>query len=160
MAYAQDTTVAVERSRAEIERILTRYGATSFAYMTNERSAVICFVAKGKMVKFLLPLPDRNDRRFWFTPTRKNRRNEREAHREWEQACRSKWRALCLCIKAKLEAVESGITTFEAEFLAHFVIPGGGTFGEWAIPQIDEASRTGKMPALALLGDTVRHPHQ
>ena len=28
MAYAQDTTVAVERSRAEIERILTRYGAT------------------------------------------------------------------------------------------------------------------------------------
>jgi hypothetical protein len=53
-------------------------------------------------------------------------------------------------VKAKLEAVESGITTFEAEFLAHFGVPGGGTFGEWAIPQLEKASRTGKMPTLAL----------
>ena len=65
---------------------------------------MICFMAKDKLVKFLLPLPDRNDSRFWFTPTRKNRRSEQEVHREWEQACRSKWPALCLCIKAKLEA--------------------------------------------------------
>lgn len=55
-----------------------------------------------------------------------------------------------LCLKAKLEAVESGITSFEAEFLAHFVIPGGGTFGEYAIPQLEEASKSGSMPTLAL----------
>jgi len=53
-------------------------------------------------------------------------------------------------VKAKLEAVDSGITTFEAEFLAHFVIPGGGTFGEYAIPQIEEVSKTGQMPLLAM----------
>ena len=31
MSYAADTTVPVEKSRLEIERILARYGATSFA---------------------------------------------------------------------------------------------------------------------------------
>jgi hypothetical protein len=158
MSFATDTTVSVEKSRSEIERILARYGASSFAYMTNETSAVICFVAKGKMVKFLLPLPDRSDKRFWFTPTRRNRRSEQEAYREWVQACRSKWRALCLCVKAKFEAVESGITTFEAEFLAHSVIPGGGSFGEWAIPQLEEGPDWKNAPACAL--SSVKSPRQ
>jgi hypothetical protein len=98
MSYASDTTIPVEKSRTEIERILARYGASSFAYMTNETSAVICFVAEGRMVKFLLPLPDRNDKRVWFTAVRRNRRNEQEADREWEQACRSRWAGACaLC---------------------------------------------------------------
>jgi hypothetical protein len=33
-------------------------------------------------------------------------------------------------IKTKLEAVESGITEFEAEFYAHTVLPGGQTVYE------------------------------
>jgi hypothetical protein len=98
----------------------------------------------------MLPLPDPKDQRFWVTPARRNKRTPEEAYKEWEQACRTKWRSLCLCVKAKLEAVESGITTFEAEFLAHFVMPGGQTFGEYAIPQLEDAARNGKMPQLAL----------
>jgi hypothetical protein len=34
-----------------------------------------------------------------------------------------RWRALLLMIKAKVEAVESGVVTFEDEWLAHFVLP-------------------------------------
>jgi hypothetical protein len=150
MAYATDTSVSVEKSRTEIESILQRYGASQFAYMTSEKAAVICFVAHNKMVKFLLPLPDRKEKAFWFTPKRQTPYSEQDAYRNWEQACRTKWRALCLCVKAKLEAVESGITTFEAEFLAHFVLPGGQTFGEYAIPKLEETSRNGKMPTLML----------
>ena len=41
--------------------------------------------------------------------------------------CRQRWRALNLAIKAKLEAVESGIVTFDQEFLAHIVGPSGQT---------------------------------
>lgn len=41
--YAQDTSVSVERSRAEIETILAKYGAKAFAYMTSETHAVIGF---------------------------------------------------------------------------------------------------------------------
>lgn len=59
-------------------------------------------------------------------------------------------RSLCLCVKAKLEAVESGISSFESEFLAHFVVPGGKTFGEIAIPQLEEARISGKLPQLLL----------
>lgn len=35
---------------------------------------------------------------------------------------RRRWRALLLGIKAKLEYVQSGIATFDEEFLAHIVI--------------------------------------
>ena len=43
----------------------------------------------------------------------------------WEQVCRQRWRALLLIIRAKLEAVASGITTLENEFLANIVLPDG-----------------------------------
>jgi hypothetical protein len=38
-----------------------------------------------------------------------------------EAATRQRWRALVLVIKAKLEAVEAGISTLESEFLANIV---------------------------------------
>lgn len=158
MSYAADTEVSVEKSRAEIERILSKYGATRFAYMTDDMRAIIAFQAHGKFIKFQLPLPDRHAKTithreriirghsYGFVP-----RTPEEQNKLWEQACRSRWRALCLCVKAKLEAVACGITSFEQEFLAHFVMPGGQTFGEYAIPQIEEATKTGKMPSLQLM---------
>jgi hypothetical protein len=156
--YAQDTSVSVERSRAEIEATLARYGATRFAYMVGERDAVIGFMANGKFVKFTLPLPNPNDDTFRIqkfyrmgTLLRTAPRSPELARKEWEQACRSKWRSLYLCIKAKLEAVSAGITTFEAEFLAHFVVPGGGTLGDRIIPQLAELQKSGRMPQLMLL---------
>lgn len=150
MIYAENTSVPVEKSRAEIESMLNRYGATRFAYMADEARAIICFQVRDKMVKFMLPLPRRDDPKFWTTPTRRNKRTADEAYREWEQACRSRWRSLCLCIKAKLECVQSDITTFEAEFLAHFVMPDGRTLGEMAIPQLEAAAKDGRMPQLLI----------
>ena len=46
--------------------------------------------------------------------------------------------ALLLCIKAKLDAVECGITKFEAEFMAQIVDPSGRTVGEIILPQIPQ----------------------
>ena len=54
-------------------------------------------------------------------------------------------------MKAKLEAVEVGIATFDEEFLAHIVLPNGQQVGEWMVPQIEHAYLEGKMPT-ALLG--------
>ena len=51
-------------------------------------------------------------------------------------------------IKAKLEAVETGITEFEDEFLAHIVLPNGQTAGHWMRPQIAKAYESGSMPPL------------
>ena len=55
--YAKHTQVASERSRAEIERNLARYGATGFAYMSNNGKAMVMFEMKVKRIRFLLPLP-------------------------------------------------------------------------------------------------------
>lgn len=144
--YAENTSVSAERSRGEIERILQRYGANQFMYGWEEARAMVQFRANGRLIRFLLEMPDRSDREFTHTPTRGTRRTEVQALAQWEQATRQRWRALALVIKAKLEAVEAGITEFEAEFLAQIVLPDGSTVGQWAIPQVATAYDLGTMP--------------
>jgi len=146
MRYAEHTSVSVEKSKAEIERILSRYGAEQFISGWDQERAYIGFRMQERMVKFMLDLPDKAD--FAYTPEMKYKRAPEAIMKAWEQACRQRWRALALVIKAKLEAVESGITTFDDEFLAHIMLPDGTTAGEYFKPQIEEAYKTGKMPKL------------
>lgn len=146
--YASNTEVPADRTRAEIEHVLTRYGATRFAYGWQGNTAVILFEMGNRRIRFNLPLPDKDADEFRLTPAGRRRRSDAEAERAWEQTTRANWRALLLAIKAKLEAVEVGITSFEDEFLAHIVLPGGGTVGEHMKPQIEQAYLTGRMPAL------------
>ncbi len=146
--YAEQTTVSADRSRNEIERILQKYGADQFMYGWDKDKALLQFRAEGRFVKFVLVMPDRHDREFTHTPSRDTQRSDEQAQKAWEQATRQKWRALALVIKAKLEAVESGITEFEAEFLAHVILPDGLTVGEWIIPQVQGAYDSGEMPKM------------
>lgn len=153
--YAQQTTVSTDSSRAEIEHTLNRYGATGFAYAREGDKAMVAFGIQGRRVRFMLPLPDQQDRAFTHTRTGRERGRGQYPHavlKAWEQACRQRWRALALCIKAKLEAVEAGIVTFDEEFLAHIVLPGGQTFGEQQIPHLDEALAGRPMPPLLTMG--------
>jgi hypothetical protein len=151
--YAVNTDVSSDKSRAEIERTLQRYGASGFMYGWQGAQAMIMFQMKGKTVKFLLPLPDKKDPKFWKTPGGRRQRDEAGAFQCWEQACRQKWRALALAVKAKLEAVDSEITVFEKEFLAHFVLPSGETLGDYVLPRMEKALAKGKMPLLIGPGD-------
>lgn len=146
--YAENTSVPADRSRAEIERLLQRYGANAFSYGWQEDLAVIAFRAQGRQVKFTIQMPDREDPAFTRTPAGKRQRTEEQALRAWEQAGRQRWRALALVVKAKLEAVESGIATFEQEFLAHIQLPNGQTVYEATVEGIAEAYETGDMPKL------------
>ena len=77
--------------------------------------------------------------------------NQIEAKREAEW--RRRWRALSMIIKAKLEMVTAGDTTFEHEFLADIMLPEGGTVAKWLGPQLMEAYDSGKMPSLLPSGD-------
>lgn len=146
--YAENTQVTSDRSRAEIESTLQRYGADQFMYGWDRESAVVMFQAGGRRVKFTLPLPDRDSREFTHTPGRNQKRSPTQSAAAYEKAVRQRWRALALVIKAKLEAVETGITTFEDEFLAHIMLPSGETVGQWMGPQVARAYESGKMPAL------------
>jgi hypothetical protein len=138
----------------EIERTLQRYGADAFAYFSEAGRAMIAFRLGGRQIKFILALPDKGLRE--FTHHTRGVRTADAAMAAWEQACRQRWRALALVIKAKLEAVAAGITTVEDEFLAHTVLPDGRTVGEWAKPELDEAYRIGAMPK-SLLIEGPRH---
>lgn len=145
--YASETQVSSGRSREEIEKTLTKYGADQFIYGWDNESAIIGFRMNGRQVKFTLPLPARDADEFNKTAKGKTRPGD-AARKSWEKATRQRWRALALVIKAKLEAVESGISVFDSEFLANISLPNGTTAGDFLIPQIAQAYETGKMPLL------------
>jgi hypothetical protein len=156
--YASQTSVSVEKSRAEIESTLARYGAERFAYATEPGRAMIGFCITDPTtrtmlnVRMILPLPAKSEKRFTHrTVYQKWVENPPEmVNKLWEQACRSTWRALALVIKAKLEACASRISTVEREFLADVLLPSGQTTGEWLRPQLKEISERGEMPRLLL----------
>lgn len=137
MSYAKNTKVPIERSQGEIRKILTKHGATGFAFAENDSLAQVIFELKGYRIKFNLPMP---------CPPNKN--STEASKKFYFQLCKSKWRSLVLAIKAKMECVQSGITTIEQEFLAHIVLPNGITVGHHTIPQLKESYESNKMPTL------------
>lgn len=144
--FAENTSVSVASSKAEIEHILGRYGADQFASGWAGDKAMIAFTMQGRQVRFILQMPDKTEKR--FTEHSRGLRTTEAALKEWEQACRQRWRALALVIKAKLEAIESQISVFEDEFLAHIVMPGGQTVSEHVRPMIAHAYETKTMTPL------------
>jgi hypothetical protein len=140
--YAENTSVPADRSRSEIDRVLQRYGATGFGYSWERREvainpvpthgprteqrdcAAVVFSFKDRRVRLDVPMP--------------TAREAGTAERA-ERGSRQRWRALLLVIKAKLEAVESGISTLEQEFLANIVTESGRTIGEIVVPRLSEA---------------------
>jgi hypothetical protein len=112
---------------------------------------VVMFAAEGRKLRFEIARPDVNAFRYtrpggysWAAGARK--RTTKQMEEAAAQEDRQRWRALALVIKAKLEAVQAGIVTFEEEFLAHILLPSGETVGEWATPQLEDIYEAGGMP--------------
>lgn len=145
--YAAGTEVPSDRSRSEIERTLRRYGASAFAYGWEGDRAQVAFKLAGRQIQFRLPLPDPRSGEFTLTPTGRER-SATAAEEAYEQAVRQRWRALALVIKAKLEAVEAGISTVEDEFLSAITLPDGRTVSDWLGPQLAAVYARQAMPAL------------
>ena len=130
MAYAEKTTVPVSKSRMEIEDLIRKHGAGQFISGYSGDKVMIGFSAAGRQVRFVLTVP------------------EGKTQKDTEQIERQRWRALLLVIKAKFEAIDSGVSCFDDEFLAHIVLPDGTTCGEYILPQVETAYRTGQMPPM------------
>lgn len=140
-----------------------RYAKATGVSSARSREHIIDFAARGKRIRFVMALPVKTEPRFLI-----RKRYGRDAtnpphmvEKLWEQEVRQHWRALALLVKAKLAAVEAGITTFESEFLAHIVIPGLGgkttTVGEYTLPRIEKGYLDGRLPPL-LPGSTEEGP--
>ena len=104
--YASRTRVPIEKSRMEIERLVKRYRATGFVSGWQGSTARIEFLCQSRHVRFTVNVP------------------------EQQQAARQKWRTLVLLVKAKLEAVDAKIATFEEAFVGDIVMPDGRTVWE------------------------------
>jgi hypothetical protein len=123
--YAARTRVPAEKTRHDIETLMRRRGADQFFSGQEAGRALLAFRLNGRHLRFVLPLDVRS-----------------------EQQMRSRWRALLLVIKAKLEAVDIGITTVEEAFLGETVLPDRRTVTEVMLPQIEQAYESGSMPPL------------
>lgn len=137
MAYAEGTTVPESKSRGEVEALLRKHGAGAMVVASDETRVIIRTVHTGSgwHLEFTLPLPTVDD---FPAKGRNNKAIDREARVAKER--RRRWRALLLCLKAKFEAIETGITTFEEEFLAHTIVPETDKpFGPWATQQLHNA---------------------
>lgn len=150
MPYASGTTVSYGRSREEIEHMLGRAGAKQFAYATTGVRAVIGFVIEQRAVRIELPLPSLEE--FALAP-RGRRRNANQQNALHRAEINRRWRSLVLVLRAKLTAVEDGISTIEREFLADIVLPDGRTMSQALAPQL-EASRNGTPMLLPQFNET------
>jgi hypothetical protein len=154
MSYAEKTSVTVEKSKMEVERILTRYGAQQFVsgWDNGHKQAMVQFDMKNRRIRFLLKMPDVGE---FLHYRRKNshrdtERTLKQAEVYQDQEMRRRWRALALVVKAKLEAVESGISEFETEFLANIVTSSGATIGDMILPKLQHIADSGKLGNLLL----------
>lgn len=126
--YAADTSVPVERSKQQIEQLLSKHGAEGFH--TGWQSArgddpgwdAVEFLWKQRTIRFRLARPKATGYRPNVSAI--------------EQKNRQRWRVLGLVIKAKLEAVDAGVAVFEEEFLPFIVTGDGRTVAEHLVPRL------------------------
>ena len=128
--FAQGTQVEASKTRLEIEDLLKKHGATSLIYGEQASLGRLMFAMRGRQIRFTLKLVDP--------------KQQAAEHRR-------RWRALLLVLKGKLESIQDNtIETFEEAFLAHTMTPDGTTVGEAMLPQLADAYRTGRQPAMML----------
>lgn len=142
--YATGTDVSATKSRAEIEDLLKRHGATSFAsgWDDEQARAVLVFRLAERNFRLVVSQAQEKD-----VPAAKRRQApaEHRAHvlRWITGEERRRWRALLLMIKAKLEMIASGESSVEREFLADMLLPSGETVATAILPRIAESYASG-----------------
>src|SRR4051794_20164019 len=122
--YAAGTSVSIAKSRADIENALARHKATGFMYGDQGDAAMIAFELEGRRYRMDLRYPPLDS----FANLGPNQYTARLSQHERAVAAQDKeklrlWRGLVLLVKAKLEAVASGISTLEEELLSYTVMP-------------------------------------
>lgn len=127
--YAYKTQVPVERSKAQIESLLIKYGANAYSQGWDVvlAKAVLSFRYEGVCFRFVVE------------------KVEDDAQEE-----RRRWRALHLIIKAQLEAVASGIVDFKTMFMPWILGANGKCLGETLTPQLETFTAKGRVQLMAL----------
>ncbi len=146
MAYAETTTVPLEKSIMEIMILIRRAGAEKIGQMEDVKWFAVQFALANRMIRFRVPFPSIDDMPEY--DGRKSALSPEQRKARLDQAKRQRGRALMLVIKAKLESVESGVETLEQAFLANVVMSDGCTVYERISEGIALEYKVGKPSAV------------
>jgi hypothetical protein len=146
MPYAERTTVPVDRTMAELGRLLDQHGATGFAYGRDSEQQVahVVFRLRGRLCRFSVDAPSAAQ---YGRLANGRPRSPRQAQEKAEAEHRRRWRAKYMLTKALLVAVQDGDITLDEAFLPFMLLPDGSTVAQWAEPQFDRID-AGMMPPL------------
>ena len=134
-----DTHVPIEKTKQEISDLLKKFGACGIQWTWIKNVEILRFMHefefKGvkRSVTYEINIPEMGIRQ-WRGYDRMLARNDRQAYR-----------MVLYLIKAKLTAIESGIETFENEFLSKILysLPNGRSakVGDIILQQISETKQ-------------------
>lgn len=124
--FAEKTRVPVTQSKAELERVLVRYGCDAFVSGWSQESAMVQFSYMGRNVQITVPYPKDAD----------------------DRVQRQRWRVLLLLVKAQIESVECGLMKFEEAFLPWLVLKSGTTVYQTMLPELPTPSERPRLKAV------------
>ena len=145
--YAQDTQVAVGKSRSEIDSLLRAWGCSQCQWSDDWSGGRVQlrFVFERSKVSYLarfdLKLPDRKALEKDAVDGRSGLPSERKLEKLLADRGRVEHRLLLLWLKAALNAVEQGLVAAETIFLPFLEGKDGATVAEVALPQLEALTR-------------------
>lgn len=171
--FAENTKVAPEKSRGELEALLRKHGATQTVFATDDEASrlIVAFTLQRRQVRMVFPfvrpetiseawkaryhharavppqLPPMPQRYGFMS----GQQREAKVIEEATQLERARWRQILLVIKAKLEVVSMGLSSAEREFLADISLPSGQTVHEAFAAHLERAYQIGSVEPIARL---------
>lgn len=131
--FMETTKIAPERTVAEIQKILSNYGANAVLteYKDREVSAVSFKInIEGRDVPFRLPCRDEAISDFLFKRKKNMTHTDRVIDNIKEQAKRVAWRQILRWVEAQMAMVETDMVKIHEVFLPYMQTPNGETLFE------------------------------
>lgn len=132
MAY-ESTSVSIESSQGSLRKLLSKNGANGFGFRESKINhpdlgetwvVGIEFTFDGSLVRMVVPCKPPDPKAIQAKARRARTKTADEIEYEMmDQEMRRIWRVLFYNTKARMEAVEEQVETFEQAFLAHLVDP-------------------------------------
>lgn len=127
--YAKNTSVPVDRSMNQIRMMLQKENADGVAIAETSDKAAVQFVFEQVPYKFVIKYPIINEDEIKYT----NSGKERTLAQKYDQIDKEKrrlWRAMCLYIKAALEAHNNGLVDIKRSMMGNLMLQNGQTLYE------------------------------
>jgi hypothetical protein len=139
MKFFAGTKVDPSKTRDQMERLLTKAGASSFAYLNTAERCAVAFQAEGRYLRFVVPIPH-----IEAIDGRGHQRTPAQMSAALDRATAQLWRALLLGVRAKLVSVAAHLETFDEAFAANVV----GRDGLTLIEHVRAAGNPALLPSV------------